>query len=71
MPHLLRPLVGHTPSRLLLASALGGGALLLAADTLVRILMLGPELKLGVLTALIGASFFLWLIFRARTELES
>lgn len=71
VPHLLRPLVGHTPSRLLLASALGGGALLLAADILVRVVMLGPELKLGVLTALIGAPFFLWLIFRARTELES
>lgn len=71
VPHLLRPLVGHTPSRLLLASALGGGALLLAADILVRVLMLGSELKLGVLTALIGAPFFLWLIFRARTELES
>ncbi len=71
VPHLLRPLVGHTPSRLLFASALGGGALLLAADILVRVLMLGSELKLGVLTALIGAPFFLWLIFRARTELES
>jgi len=71
VPHILRPLVGHTPSRLLLASALGGGALLLAADILVRLLMLGAELKLGVLTALIGAPFFLWLIFRARTELES
>ncbi len=71
VPHLLRPLVGHTPSKLLLASALGGGALLLAADILVRVLMLGTELKLGVLTALIGAPFFLWLIFRARTELES
>ena len=71
VPHLLRPLVGHAPSRLLLASALGGGALLLAADILVRLLMFGPELKLGVLTALVGAPFFLWLIFRARTELES
>lgn len=71
VPHLLRPLVGHTPSRLLLASALGGGALLLAADILVRVLMLGSELKLGVLTSLLGAPFFLWLIFRARTELES
>ena len=60
VPHLLRPLVGHTPSRLLLASALGGGALLLAADILVRVVMLGPELKLGVLTALVGAPFFLW-----------
>ncbi|MDP3493455.1 MAG: iron ABC transporter permease [Hyphomonadaceae bacterium] len=71
VPHILRPLVGHTPSRLLLASALGGGALLLAADILVRVVMFGSELKLGVLTALIGAPFFLWLIFRARTELES
>jgi iron complex transport system permease protein len=71
VPHFLRPLVGHTPSRLLLASALGGGALLLAADILVRLLMFGPELKLGVLTALVGAPFFLWLIFRARAELES
>lgn len=71
VPHILRPLVGHTPSRLLFASALGGGAMLLAADILVRVLVLGAELKLGVLTSLIGAPFFLWLIFRARTELES
>ncbi len=71
VPHLLRPLVGHSPSRLLLASALGGAALLVAADILVRLIAVGPELKLGVVTALIGAPFFLWLIFRARTELES
>jgi iron complex transport system permease protein len=71
VPHLLRPLVGHSPSRLLLASALGGAALLLAADILVRVLPTGLELKLGVVTALVGAPFFLWLIFRARTEIES
>ncbi|MDP3737107.1 MAG: iron ABC transporter permease [Hyphomonadaceae bacterium] len=71
VPHLLRPLVGHTPSRLLLASALGGGSLLLAADILVRVLIVGTELKLGVVTAIIGAPFFLWLILKARTELES
>lgn len=71
VPHLLRPLVGHTPSRLLLASALGGGALLVAADILVRVIMIGTELKLGVVTAIIGAPFFLWLILKARTELES
>jgi len=71
VPHLLRPLVGHSPSRLLLASALGGAALLLAADILVRVLPTGMELKLGVVTALVGAPFFLWLIFRARTEIES
>jgi iron complex transport system permease protein len=71
VPHLLRPLVGHSPSRLLLASALGGGALLVAADILVRVIATGSELKLGVVTSLIGAPFFLWLIFRARAELES
>ena len=71
VPHLLRPLVGHSPSRLLLASALGGAALLLAADILVRVLPTGMELKLGVVTALVGAPFFLWLIFRARAEIES
>ena len=71
VPHLLRPLVGHTPSRLLLASALGGGSLLLAADILVRIINVGSELKLGVVTAIVGAPFFLWLILKARTELES
>lgn len=71
VPHLLRPLVGHTPSRLLLASALGGGAMLVAADILVRVLLVGVELKLGVVTAIIGAPFFLWLILKARTEFES
>jgi iron complex transport system permease protein len=71
VPHLLRPLVGHSPSRLLLASAVGGAALLLAADILVRVLPTGMELKLGVVTALVGAPFFLWLIYRARTEIES
>jgi iron complex transport system permease protein len=71
VPHLLRSQVGYSPSKLLLASALGGAALLMAADILVRLLPTGMELKLGVVTALIGAPFFLWLIFRARAEMES
>ncbi|MEM9044221.1 MAG: iron ABC transporter permease [Pseudomonadota bacterium] len=66
VPHLLRPLVGGRPSRLLLASALGGAAMLLAADLLVRFITPERELKLGVLTALVGAPFFLWLILRRR-----
>ncbi len=66
IPHLLRPLVGARPSRLLLTSALGGGALLLAADVAVRLIAPGKDLKLGVLTALIGAPFFLWLVYRKR-----
>ncbi|OYR22328.1 FecCD family ABC transporter permease [Brucella thiophenivorans] len=69
VPHLLRPLVGSRPSRLLIASSFGGAALLLAADVFVRILMPGRELKLGVLTAIIGAPFFLWLVFKYRRRL--
>ncbi|MBQ0708669.1 MULTISPECIES: iron ABC transporter permease [unclassified Ochrobactrum] len=69
VPHLLRPLVGARPSRLLVASGFGGAALLLAADILVRVVMPGRELKLGVLTAIIGAPFFLWLVFKYRRQL--
>ncbi len=71
VPHLLRGLVGHSPSRLLLASGIGGGTLLVAADIIVRLIAAGAEIKLGVITALIGAPFFLWLVFKARTEFES
>ncbi len=68
VPHLLRPLVGHQPSRLLLPSALGGAVLVLAADIAIRTIPLGAELKLGVVTALLGAPFFLWLVLRLREE---
>ncbi len=69
VPHLLRPLVGHRPSALLPASALGGAALVLLADVAVRLLSPGRELKLGVLTALVGAPFFLLLVVRLRRNL--
>ncbi|WP_457588100.1 FecCD family ABC transporter permease [Ensifer canadensis] len=69
VPHLLRPLVGARPSRLLFASALGGAALLLAADILVRVVAPGRDLKLGVLTAVVGAPFFLVLVMRARRQM--
>ncbi|MEM8934957.1 MAG: iron ABC transporter permease [Pseudomonadota bacterium] len=65
-PHLLRPVVGHKPGRLLLVSALGGALLLLLADILVRLITPGTELKLGVVTALIGAPFFLYLVLHLR-----
>lgn len=68
VPHLLRPLVGYEPRRLLLVSALGGAALLLSADIVVRLFAGQTELKLGVLTALVGAPFFLWLIWQTRSE---
>lgn len=69
VPHLIRPLVGHKPSTLLPASALGGAALTLAGDIAVRVLSPGQELKLGVLTALVGAPFFLVLILRHRRNM--
>ncbi len=68
VPHLVRPLVGYQPGRLLLPSALAGAALVLAADLLVRLPTIGPEPKLGVVTSLIGAPFFLWLILRTKRE---
>lgn len=66
VPHLLRPLVGAQPSRLLPAAGLGGAAMVLAADIAVRLVAPDQDLKLGVLTALIGAPFFLHLIWRLR-----
>ena len=63
-PHLVRPLAGHQPSRILLPAALSGALLLLAADIAVRTIHLGPEIKLGVFTSLIGTPFFFWLVLR-------
>src|SRR5690606_37284761 len=62
VPHLLRRLARAQPGRLLLASGLGGAAMVLAADIAVRVILPGRDLKLGVLTALVGAPLFLHLI---------
>lgn len=69
VPHLLRPFVRHRPGRLLWVSALGGAALVLAADIVVRLIRVGPGLKLGVVTALVGAPFFLYLILKTRRDM--
>ena len=68
-PHLVRPFVGHDPARVVVPAALSGAALLLAADVAVRIIPAQTEIKVGVLTALIGAPFFIWLIMRRRYDL--
>lgn len=68
VPHLVRPLTDRLPSSLLLPSALAGACLLLAADSLVRILPLVTELRLGIALSLLGAPFFLWLLLRMRRE---
>jgi iron complex transport system permease protein len=68
-PHLTRRFVGHDPGRSLGVSALAGAALLLAADALVRLAPATSDLKVGVVTALVGAPFFLALIARERRTL--
>jgi iron complex transport system permease protein len=68
VPHILRPFVGARPSRLLLASAAGGAAMVLAADIAVRLILPERDLKLGVLMALVGAPLFLHLIYKTRRE---
>jgi iron complex transport system permease protein len=68
-PHLVRPLLGHDPARLMVPSALTGAALLLAADIAVRIIPSTSDIKVGVLTSIIGVPFFLYLIMRERRAL--
>jgi iron complex transport system permease protein len=68
-PHLMRPLVGYDPARLLAPAALTGSALLLSADIAVRLIPSSSDIKVGVLTAIIGVPFFLYLILRERRSL--
>jgi iron complex transport system permease protein len=65
-PHLVRPFVGHQPSRVLLPAALFGAILLLLADVATRVIPTPQEIKLGVLTSLAGTPFFFWLVMRLR-----
>lgn len=66
VPHLVRMALGPSHRVLLPASALLGVAVLLGADILARIIAAPAELPLGVVTALVGAPFFLWLLLRRR-----
>ncbi len=69
-PHLVRRASGFDPARVMLPGALAGAALLLAADVAVRVVPAAVELKVGVVTALIGVPFFLAMIFGERRMLE-
>jgi iron complex transport system permease protein len=68
VPHVLRRFYGYEPSRLILPSALGGAVLVTAADVAVRLVAPDGQLLLGVVTAMLGAPFFLALILRLRRE---
>jgi iron complex transport system permease protein len=65
-PHLVRRAVGSDPARVLLPATLTGAALLIAADIAVRLVPGAIEIKIGVVTALIGVPFFLAMIFAER-----
>lgn len=62
VPHILRHFTKPTPSALLIPSALGGALLCLGADILIRLLPTNTEIKIGVITSLLGAPFFLFLL---------
>ncbi len=66
VPHVMRLLVGPDHRALLPASAMAGAILLVGADTAARCMVAPAELPVGIITALLGAPFFLWLLFRAR-----
>jgi iron complex transport system permease protein len=66
VPHFVRPLTDRSPSAVLLPSALAGAALLAAADVFVRLIPTWTELRLGVVTALIGVPVFLAQLAKAR-----
>lgn len=66
VPHLLRLLIGPDHRGLLIGSALLGASLLLGADLCARTLVSPAELPIGILTAITGAPFFLWLLLRDR-----
>jgi len=65
-PHLVRPFVGFDPGRTLLPSASLGGVILVLADIGVRLIPTPSELRLGVIAALVGAPFFVWIAMKRR-----
>ncbi|WP_411816509.1 FecCD family ABC transporter permease [Hyphococcus sp. DH-69] len=65
-PHIVRAFSGHNPARVILPSAILGGAILTGADLLIRILPFDQELKLGVAAALIGAPGFVWVAITSK-----
>lgn len=68
VPHIVRLLIGPDHRWLLPVSALAGGILLLIADTLARVIIAPAELPTGILTAILGAPFFIMLLIQQRRE---
>ena len=67
-PHLVRSVVTTKHDWMVVLAALMGGALLLAADLLARMLLSPQEMPVGVLTAVLGGGYLLWLMYRSQTS---
>ena len=71
IPHVIRILTGGDYRKLIPLSALGGAFFLLLADVIARVIIAPQELPVGIITAIAGAPFFLWLLNRnTRREIE-
>ncbi len=68
VPHVMRMWHGADYRRLLPLSVLGGGAALLISDVLARVILAPQEIPVGIITALAGAPFFLWVLRRAKNQ---
>ena len=70
VPHMMRMIVGPDHRRLLPASILAGGMLLVFCDTLGRIVLDPIEIRVGIMTALLGTPYFLYLLRKNRRMLS-
>ncbi len=70
VPHMVRALITNEPGRILIPSALLGGLLLTLADVVTRMPILSTDLRLGVVTSLIGAPAFLYIIYKTRRTMR-
>ena len=68
VPHLLRLLIGPDHRRLLPACVIAGSLFMVVADTLARVLLSPTEIPVGVITALIGGPFFLFLLWKSKRK---
>lgn len=68
VPHIMRMAIGPAHRPLILASAVGGGVLMVFADLIARTVIPGADLPIGMLTSLIGGPFFFFLLYRARKQ---
>ena len=66
VPHMMRRLIGEDSRSLLLGSALGGAAVLTICDLLARVLFAPFVLPVGIVLALLGGPFFIWLLLKQR-----